>query len=193
LAQRHPVSPGHRYPPGATPDETGVNFAVFSRHATFVELRLYRAADSPKPFQVVRLDPAVHRTFFSWHVHVEGLPVGTHYTWRVDGPRDTARTGWRFDPNRELVDPWARAVTDVLWDRRKAMRNPAPCPSVRGIVVNDDGYDWEGDEPVNHPIEDTVVYEMHVGGFTRHPSSKAKHPGTFAGLVERIPYLVDLA
>jgi isoamylase len=192
LAQRHPVSPGHRYPPGATPDETGVNFAVFSRHATFVELRLYRAADSPKPFQVVRLDPAVHRTFFSWHVHVEGLPVGTHYTWRVDGPRDTARTGWRFDPNRELVDPWARAVTDVLWDRRKAMRNPAPCPSVRGIVVNDDGYDWEGDEPVNHPIEDTVVYEMHVGGFTRHPSSKAKHPGTFAGLVERIPYLVDL-
>ena len=112
--------PGQRYPPGATPEADGVNFALFSRHATRVELLLYEAADSPRAFQVVVLDPRVNRTHMIWHVFVEGVLPGVHYTWRLDGPSNTAVSGMRFNPHKELVDPWARGVTDVLWDPRRA-------------------------------------------------------------------------
>jgi glycogen operon protein len=153
---------------------------------------LYERADSPAPFQVISLDPQVNRTFFCWNVFVEGLPTGIHYTWRVDGPDDTRQSGFRFDKHRELLDPWARAVTDELWDRDRARRaDEKHCPSMRAIVV-EDGYDWEGAQPLNRPLENTVIYELHVGGFTRHPSANVVSPGTFAGVIEKIPYLKEL-
>jgi glycogen operon protein len=169
----------------------GVNFCVFSRHATRVELLLYAGADSPEPFQVIALAPEENRTFFFWHVFVEGLPPRTCYTWRVGGPTDTQLTGRRFDPRKELADPWARAVSDASWDRRRAA-DPQDDghAALRAIVT----------EPARRPrdpiaprsLEGAIVYELHVGGFTRHPSSGAKHPGTFAGLIEKIPYLREL-
>ena len=114
----------------------GVNFCVFGRHATRVELLLYAEADSPEPFQVIALAPEENRTFFFWHVFVEGLPPGLSYTWRADGPTDTQHTGQRFNPRKELLDPWARAVTDALWDRRRAADpNDAGHASLRGIVT----------------------------------------------------------
>jgi glycogen operon protein len=184
--------PGWRYPPGATADANGTNFSVFSRHATDVELLLYERADSPEPFQIVVLDPEVHRTFFFWHVYLEGLPPGTHYTWRVDGPKDPAGAGTRFDRGKELLDPWARAVTSAVWDRVRASQpGDAGHSSLRAVVVND-GYDWEGDAPLRHPFEQCVIYEVHVGGLTRHPSSGVARPGTFAGVIEKIPYLKEL-
>lgn len=184
------TSIGERYPFGATVDAGGVNFSLFSRHAERVELLLYERADSPEPFQIIRLDPELNRTFFSWHVRVERLPAGVSYTWRADGPDDVKVTGFRFDPARELLDPAAVAVTDLLWDRTKACAHET-APAMRAMVLAD-GYDWEGDRPLNHRLEQTVIYEMHVGGFTRHPSSEVAHPGTFRGVIEKIPYLVEL-
>jgi isoamylase len=184
--------PGQRYPPGANPDKGGTNFSVFSRFATEMELLLFEAPNSPEPFQVIRLDPEVNRTFYSWHVYVEGLPPGVAYMWRVDGPNDVRITGRRFDREKALLDPRARAVTHDRWDRESAKRpGDNVHASMRGIVVNDD-YNWEEDQPLDLPIQKAVIYELHVGGFTRHPSAGAKHPGTFHALMEKIPYLREL-
>jgi isoamylase len=97
--------PGRRYPPGATVEDDGVNFSVYSRHADGAELLLYEGAASPEPFQVIRLDPEENHTFFSWHVLVVDLPPGTHYTWRMHGPFDPKGHGWRFDPRSSWLTP----------------------------------------------------------------------------------------
>jgi glycogen operon protein len=193
MTKTYEVSLGYRYPNGATPDGAGVNFSIFGLYATAAELLLYERPDSPEPFQSIRLNPDEHKTYFSWHVYVRGLPAGVSYTWRLDGPRDTAVSGFRFNPHHELLDPAARAVTSHFWDRHAASKTQPtdPC-SFRAMVVADGEYDWEGDAPVIRAYEDTVIYEMHVGGFTRHASAQVAHPGTFAGLIEKIPYLKAL-
>ena len=186
------ILPGRRYPPGATVEDNGVNFSVFSRHACGAELLLYASAESREPFQVIRLDSQTNHTFFSWHVLVVDLPPGTHYTWRMEGPNEPHLHGWRFDARIELVDPWARAVNLCDWDRwRRQHQGVVPHDSPRAMVLAEE-YDWEGDTPLRLPSEQTVVYELHVGGFTRHPSSGVTHPGTFLGLIEKIPYLQEL-
>ena len=193
MADVYKTRPGRRYPAGANVEEEGVNFSVFSRHATSAELLLYEGCESDRPFQVIHLDPEINHTFFTWHVMVEDLPPGTQYTWRMDGPRDTKGGGYRFDPRRELLDPWARGVCDNMWDRAKESREgPIPHQGMRAVVVADDDYDWEHDEPLRIASEQTLVYELHVGGFTRHPSSGVTHPGTFSAMIEKIPYLKSL-
>ena len=183
--------PGSRFPPGATVVPDGVNFCVFSHHATRVDLLLYQAADSPEPFQEITLTPERNRTFFFWHVFVEGLPLRTCYTWRADGPSDTQQTGRRFDPRRELIDPWARAATDALWDRRRAAdAQDAGHASFRAVVTAPSLRQREPIAPL--ALDGAIIYELHVGGFTRHPSSGVRHPGTFAGLIDKIPYLREL-
>ncbi len=187
---RYEVRPGSSFPPGMHADGDGVNFCVFSRHATAMDLLLYDSADNPRPFQIVRLNVERNRTFFFWHVYIAGLPVGTYYTWRADGPDNTLDAGFRFDGGRELVDPWALVVSDALWDRRLASRQ-ATRTSIRAKVI-DDQFDWEGDQPLERRLEESIIYEMHVGGFTRHPSSGVANPGTFDAVVEKIPYLKSL-
>ncbi|HHH44790.1 MAG TPA: glycogen debranching enzyme GlgX [Gammaproteobacteria bacterium] len=192
MADRYATRPGVRYPFGARPDDGGVNFSVFSRHATRVELLLFERADSPLPFQSIRLQPELHRTFFAWHVYVEALPVGSWYAWRMDGDSDSRRSGLRFDADKLLLDPWARVVSDTLWDRQAASRpGDNSSLSMRAMVV-DEGYDWEGDTPLSIPNETAIIYELHVGGFTRHRTADVSHPGTFAALAEKIPYLQEL-
>ena len=189
----YPVKPGVRYPFGCKWDENGAHFSLFSRHATAVDLLLFEHTDSTEPFQTIVLDPDINCTFFAWHVYVEGLPAGTCYNWRIDGPNDnTARSGLRFDGHKALVDPWARTVCQRLWNREHA-RTPGPNihSAIRSIVI-DERYDWEGDTPLQLPAEQAVIYEMHVGGFTRHSSSSVKHPGTFSAVIEKIPYLQAL-
>jgi isoamylase len=184
--------PGRRHPAGATVEDDGVNFSIYSRHATGAELLLYEDARSPEPFQIVPLDPEINHTFFSWHVLVVDLPPGTHYSWRMDGPDDPRAHGWRFDPRVELVDPWGRAVTTDSWDRWARQRDGIkPHDSPRAIVLADE-YPWEGDAPLRVPGEQMIIYELHVGGFTRHASSGVRSPGTFAGVIEKIPYLESL-
>lgn len=183
---------GEGFPPGATTRDDGVNFSVFSRCATRAWLQLYRRENDPRPFAVIELDPVHNRTFFFWHVFVEELAPGCWYTWRMDGPGDVADSGCRFDPSIELLDPRAREISLASWDREAALGPERGTTSVRARVLPPDDYDWEGDRPLRRAAEDSVVYELHVGGFTRHPSADARHPGTFAALRERIQYLSEL-
>ncbi|MGR9114937.1 MAG: glycogen debranching protein GlgX [Gammaproteobacteria bacterium] len=189
---KYKTNAGFPYPAGATANEDGVNFSIFSRHARQVELLLYAGAEQRDPFQVIKLEPQIHRTFYAWHIFVEKLLPGTWYSWRLDGPNNTKETGLRFDKDKHIVDPWARAVSQKLWDRKLACQpgDNGHC-SIRSMVV-DDQYDWEGDKPLTIRSENAIIYELHVGGFTRHSSSQVKHPGTFSGLIEKIPYLQEL-
>jgi len=183
--------PGSRFPPGATVLPDGVNFCIFTRAATRVELLLYADPDSREPFQVIALSPGRNRTFFFWHVFVEGLPSPTCYAWRADGPTDTQQTGLRFNPRKALIDPWARTVTDALWDRGRASdAQDAGHTAFRAVVTEPSGRQCGTTAPLG--LDAAIIYELHVGGFTRHPSSGVRHPGTFAGLIEKIPYLRDL-
>lgn len=186
------TQPGLRYPMGMRWKAQGTNFSVFSRHATSVELLLYENSNSPSPFQVIKLDPSVNRTFFFWHVYVIGLPLGIYYTWRFDGPNDTRVSGLRFNKRRELLDPWTRAVSTTLWDRRKACLDDLESSTSMRAMAMEDMYDWEGDLPINHASEQMIIYELHVGGFTLAPSAQVTHPGKFAGIIEKIPYLKSL-
>ena len=183
---------GSPHPLGATPGLDGVNFSLFSENATGVELLLFAAQDAAEPFQVIQLDPSVNKTFHFWHVLVRGLKAGAHYAYRVDGPLDPA-SGHRFNKNKVLIDPYARGNTNRVW-KRSAACGPEDnvATSMRSVVIDTASYDWEGDRPLNRPMEDTIIYEMHVRGFTQSPSSQVRHPGTFGGIVEKIPYLKDL-
>src|SRR3990172_2197299 len=138
--------PGSRFPPGATALADGVNFCVFSRHATRVELLLYAEASSAEPFQVVALSPDPNRSFSFWHVFVEGLPVGTWYTWRVDGPEDRMETGRRFNARKELVDPRAPPPPgrSARWCRPPP--SPATIRSIRAASTppSSTSFTWAG-------------------------------------------------
>jgi isoamylase len=191
-ARSYPTQPGNWDLSGANFIDGGVNFCVFSRNATRVELLLFEDETSVEPFQTIVLNPEVHRTFFFWHVLVEGLPECTFYGWRMDGPNDTPATGFRFDPGKLLLDPWCTTVSDRLWNRQRACEpGDNLAASMRSRVVRDE-YDWEGDEHCHVPLSEAVIYEMHVGGFTRHASADTEHPGTFTAVMEKIPYLREL-
>src|SRR5215831_14958423 len=113
------VESGSPHPLGASPGPGGVNFCLFSANATGVEVLLFARHDAPEPFQVIRLDPSVNKSFHFWHVFVRGLEPGTHYAYRVDGPFDPA-SGHRFNKNKVLIDPFARGNTNTLWKRASA-------------------------------------------------------------------------
>ncbi len=193
MHKKYKYKSGNPYPLGLKVAEAGVNFSISSRHANSVELLLFAHADSEHPFQIIALDKDKNHTFFSWHVFVEELPTGIWYGWRVDGPSLTRESGLRFDREKLLVDPFARAVSDKIWQRVAACQpGDNMLYSMRTAVVDDNHYDWEGDTPLVIRSEKAIIYELHVGGFTRHHSAKVKHPGTFSGLIEKVPYLKEL-
>ncbi|MBK1704424.1 glycogen debranching protein GlgX [Halochromatium glycolicum] len=177
---------------GATFAEGGVNFCCFSRHATKVELLLFEQDHSREPFQIIELDPKVNHTFFFWHVLVEDLPDGIYYGWRIDGPNDTRESGCRHDPDKLLLDPWCTTVSDRLWDRHAASRPGCNLETAMRAKLVRDEYDWEGDQHLHVPLTEAIIYELHVGGFTRHPSADTQNPGTFRAIIEKIPYLSEL-
>jgi glycogen operon protein len=186
---------GRSSPLGATVTEGGTNFSLYSRSATGVELLLFDRDDDPTPARVVRIDPYSDRTYQYWHVFVPGIRPSQLYGFRVDGPPD-ALHGLRFDSSKVLLDPYGRSVAvPTGYDRQAAIRpGDNAATAMKSVVVDPGDYDWEGDLPLRHPSARTVIYEMHLRGFTRHPSSGVgeKTRGTYAGLVERIPYLQDL-
>ncbi|GAB7522661.1 glycogen debranching protein GlgX [Paraburkholderia sp. 2C] len=193
-ARIYAVRAGSRFPPGATALPEGVNFCIFSRHSTRAELLLYDAPDSAEPFQIVRLEPQRNRTFFYWHVLVEDLPPHTCYTWRIDGPHDTQFTGRAFDATKELLDPFARAVDHRLWVRRPGVDQAGKAHATHRAIVTAPlapSPATTAQRPAGG-LTDAVIYELHVGGFTRDPSSGVTHAGTFVGLIEKIPYLKEL-
>lgn len=183
---------GTAHPLGAVPDAEGVNFSLFSESASAVELLLFDAHDDVAPLQVISLDPECHRTFHFWHVYVKGARPGIHYVYRVDGPSEVG-AGHRFDKEKALLDPYARGLTDTVWVRVDACRpGDNLATSLRGVVIDPDTYDWEGDRSPHTPMRDSIIYEMHVKGFTCSKTSGVKHPGTFLGVIEKIPYLKEL-
>jgi glycogen operon protein len=182
-------------PLGATPFGNGVNFCVYSRHATEVELVLFEHTDDAEAVRSIRLDPIVNRTYHYWHILVPRVTVGQIYGYRVDGPQDPAN-GMRFDRSKVLLDPYGRAVVVPSKYGRAAAgeRGDNGAIAMKSAVVDPSTYDWESDAPPRHPSARTIIYEMHVRGLTRHPSSGVAGPkrGTFAGLIEKIPYLQQL-
>ncbi|MBN1148628.1 MAG: glycogen debranching protein GlgX [Anaerolineales bacterium] len=188
-------SPGQSYPLGATVYPNGVNFCVFSKNCSAVELLLFDDANDARPRRLIRLDPKRNRTFYYWHVFVPGLGAGQLYGYRVYGPYNPAQ-GHRFDGTKVLLDPYARAVAvGPHYSRAAAIRRGDNCAqAMKSVVVAPDSYDWQGDTALNLPFSSTVIYELHVAGFTRHPSSGVapEKRGAYAGLIEKIPYLKSL-
>jgi glycogen operon protein len=186
---------GGSTPLGATVQAGGANFSVFSRTATGMELLFFDREDDARPARVVPLDPADNRTYHYWHVFVPGVRPGQFYGYRAHGSSDSGR-GLRFDPAKVLLDPYGRGVVvPEGYGREDAKRDgDNAATAMKSVVVDPAAYDWEGDLPLCHPSARTVIYEMHVRGFTRHPSSGVgkRTRGTYAGLVEKIPYLQEL-
>jgi glycogen operon protein len=186
---------GASAPLGATLGDGGVNFSVFARDAAQVEILLFDDVNAAHPARVIPLGPHRHRTYHYWHAFVPGLEPGQIYAYRAHGPFAPAR-GLRFDADKVLLDPYGLAVAvPDAYDRRAASRPGDNAAWAMKSVVADPGrYDWEGDRPLRRPFAETVVYELHVRGFTRHPSSgvAAAKQGTYAGLIEKVPYLTEL-
>jgi isoamylase len=182
-------------PLGATLSAEGTNFSVYSKHATAVELVLFDCVDDARPARVIQIDPASGRTYHYWHVFVPGVKAGEIYAYRVNGKFDPP-SGMRFDSAKVLLDPYGRGVVIPERYSREAARNEgnnAP-RAMKSIVVDPHAYDWEGDTPLKRTSSQTIVYEMHVRGFTKHPSSGVAKDrrGTFAGVIEKISYLKNL-
>ncbi len=186
---------GSSDPIGATLRDGGANFSLFSRTAERVELLLFDRADSRRPETVVELDPRTNRTYHYWHVFVPGVKAGQLYGYRVHGPADAAR-GLRFDPSKVLLDPYGRGLAmPPSYDRDAAARpGDNAAVAMKSVVIDPGVYNWEGDKPLRRPSSRTVIYEMHVRGFTQHPNSGVApaRRGTYAGLIEKIPYLQEL-
>jgi glycogen operon protein len=188
------VRPGGHDRLGATLTADGVTFCVYARRASGLAVLLFDAVDDAVPSRVIHLDPENNRTGDYWHVDVPGLRAGQIYAFAADGPWDPAG-GLRFDSTRVLLDPYGRAVaTPAGYRRIDAGAASDTATAMKSVVVDSAAYDWEGDLPLGRGWRETVVYEAHVRGFTADPSSgvAAERRGTYAGFIDRIPYLVDL-
>jgi glycogen operon protein len=196
--------PGKPYPLGATWDGNGVNFALFAEHATSVELCLFDGPADGIESQRILLDEQTDRV---WHVYIPGLQPGQCYGYRVHGPYEP-ESGHRFNPHKLLVDPYAKAIDGLIaWDDSvygyivggeyddltPDERDSAPFMP-RSIVV-DPAFDWGADQRLRTPLHRSVIYEIHVKGFTQqHPDVPEHLRGTYAGLATPpvIEYLQSL-
>lgn len=171
---------------GATALADGINFALFCRHGTDVWLIVYDM-EANDPLSEIALHPRKNRTGNHWHILVAGLPDTFRYGWRVDGPKGG---GHRFDPDIVLLDPAATALSDgAIWAQPREHGNRS---TARRSLFFRRSFNWRDDLPPLTPLEDSIIYELHVRGFTCHPSSGVSHPGTFLGLIDKIPYLQKL-
>lgn len=212
LPSKVELSPGDPLLPGSTLMEGGVNFSIFSRHATQLFLCLYQTPRDREPAFELPLNPAKNRTGDIWHCFVRGLGADTLYLWRADGPFEPSK-GHRFNKNRALVDPYAKALSNGSWDISGALAYDPSSPRrdlsfsyerddsrMPKCVVVDHGFDWQDDAPLNYPLRDCVIYETHVRGLTRRLKDASPprnlpacaHPGTYRGVVEMAEYFRDL-
>lgn len=188
------ILPGRSYPLGATVYPDGINFSLFSKNATAVELLLFDSNDHSQPQEVIHLDPLINKTFYYWHIFLAGLKHSQVYGYRVYGPYEPAE-GHRYNGNKVLIDPYAKAVVTNTYNRAAALTAEDNCAqAIKSVAVDMSEYDWEDDRPLNHSYDNSIIYELHVGGFTKHPSSglPAELRGTYKGLIEKIPYLKQL-
>jgi isoamylase len=188
---------------GAVLTPQGINFSLFSRNAIRVVLNLFDSSEDKQPVSSVEFDPVINRTGNVWHVLLAGLGAGTLYLYQIDGPYDPPE-GHRFNFNKYLFDPCAKSFTSGSVFRsyeqqrlsgRAGLEN-GKLSDLSGfpkcVVIDDNDFDWQGDRPLNYPLNKTIIYEMHVKGFTASPSSQVAHPGTYRGIIEKIDYLKQL-
>ena len=205
IPERADVRAGSPLPFGTREREGGVNFAIFSRYASRVRLELFNHPEDAKPARVIDLDSARNRTGDVWHVWVKGIGSGQLYAYRVDGPYEPC-AGHRFNFKRLLLDPFATAISHLPpWDFVSALGYDSSSPgkdltlskldnsrSMPKCVFVNEPFNWAGDRQPQHPWSKTLIYELHVRGFTIHPKSGVTHPGTYRGLMEKIPHLKSL-
>lgn len=193
--QTDDLSKSKSFPVGATLLPDGVNFSIYSRSATAMELLFFDHVDTAAPSRTIWLDPQNNRTFSYWHIFVQGVCAGQMYGFRAHGPYEPL-LGMRFDPDKVLLDPYGRGVAMPTRFSRRAACQPGDntAQAMKSVIVDVARYDWEGDAPLRRPFSDTIIYEMHVRGFTRHPNSGVapQKRGTYAGLIDKIPYLQEL-
>jgi isoamylase len=160
---------GWSSPLGATLSPEGANFSVYSKHATGIELLLFDRADDARPSRVISIDPMSNRTHHYWHVYVPGVKPGQIYGYRVSGAFDPP-SGMRFDDRKVLLDPYGLAVVVPQNYSRDAARQKGDntATALKSVVADPSAYDWEGDAPLHRPSSRTIIYELHVRGFTRH-------------------------
>ncbi|TNF50220.1 MAG: glycogen debranching enzyme, partial [Deltaproteobacteria bacterium] len=180
---------GQPQPYGVSNLAEGINFAVFSRHATTLSLVLFQPGNL-EPFLEFPFDPKINRTGDVWHLCLQGLMQGFEYGYRAARDATEESPIHRFNAEKVLLDPYAQAISGPsLW--RESSRAASRAGNWRGLLVVDK-FDWEMDQPLNRHLADSVIYEMHVRGFTQHESAVAVHPGTFLGIIDKIPYLQEL-
>lgn len=205
LCEVQPIRSGMPVPLGARARGNGVNFAIFSRHATGVRLDFFDHPEDSVPARSILLDSARNKTGDIWHLWLEGIDPGQLYGFRFAGPY-APHEGHRFNPDKLVVDPYATAIASVPgcdflpslgYDSSSPQKDLSfseaddAATAPKGIVTHAD-FDWQGDQPLRHSSESTVIYELHVRGYTVHPSAGVSFPGTYRGLIEKIPYLKDL-
>jgi glycogen operon protein len=195
------VSAGRFYPLGASLAPDGVNFALYSQNASEIFLLLFDRPDG-EPSDIIRLG---NRTRHIWYAFVHGLKAGQLYGFKVRGEFNPAR-GLRFNENKLLIDPYAKALTGKAKNRDNLLLAYDPNSPDRDLsrdsrdntgvvpkcVVVDDRFDWQGYVPSDTPLENLIIYEVHLKGFTAHPSSGVASPGTYLGFIEKIPHLKEL-
>ena len=205
VSERTEVRMGVPLPMGTHQDGGGVNFAFFSRHASRVRLELFDHPQDAAAARVIDLDPERNRTGDVWHIWVEGIGPGQLYAYRVDGPYQP-HEGHRFNSHKLLLDPFATAITRLpTWEFDPARGYDPSVPegdplcskvddagAMPKCVFTQEHFQWHEDRPPRHPWSKTVIYETHVRGFTFHRSSGVEHPGTYRGLMEKIPYFKEL-
>jgi isoamylase len=205
ISERNDVRVGMPLPLGAYSRGDGVNFAFFSRNASRVRLELFDHPNDSTTSRTIDLNPVYNRTGDVWHVWIKGIQPGQLYAYRVDGPYQP-RDGHRFNFNKLILDPYATAITrlpDWEFDPARGFDLSASgqdlvCSSEEDAgampkcVFTQEHFNWHGDSPPRHPWSKIVIYETHVRGLTIHPSSGVEYPGTYRGLMEKIPYLKDL-
>jgi glycogen operon protein len=172
-------------PYGAVLRDGGVQFVVYSRSASSMRVLLYHRVTDREPHRLIEFNPDTDRWGDIWSVFVPELKAGQLYHFQADGPFDPSQ-GQRFNPRARLIDPYARALAGRFLPADDGVIRPPKC------VVVDDAFEWRGDRHLKRPLDETIIYEMHVRGFTRSPSSEVDAPGTYAGVVEKIPYLKSL-
>ena len=186
------ILPGYPMPFGVTETRHGLNFAIFSSHATAMTLVLFTTREEP-PLLELALDPTINRTGHAWHVEVQGIDAGSRYGWRADRQPVRRDALHHFEPSDVLIDPYATALTGrSTWGVIEPRAAAGAAEARRRSLFVHGEFDWDGARPPRIPLADKIIYELHVRGFTRHPSSGAAQPGMYLGLTEKIPYRREL-
>jgi glycogen operon protein len=173
-------------PFGAILHDNGVQFVVVSRLAKAMNLLLYDKETDSEPSEIIQFNREENRWGHVWSLFVKGLRAKQLYHFQAEGPFEPEK-GLRFDGRARLLDPYAKALAGTFLPSPDGIIRPPKC-----VVIDDDDFDWRGDKHLRHELSRSIIYELHVKGFTKSPSSDTRHAGTYLGLIEKIPYLQDL-